>query len=30
MAYRIDLVELEAAVGEENLSVTEELLRDTP
>ncbi|HEX2523697.1 MAG TPA: TolC family protein, partial [Terriglobia bacterium] len=29
MAYRIGLVELEAAVGEENLSVTEELLRDT-
>jgi cobalt-zinc-cadmium efflux system outer membrane protein len=29
MAYRIGLVELEANVGEENLSVTQELLRDT-
>jgi cobalt-zinc-cadmium efflux system outer membrane protein len=29
MAYRIGLVELEATVGEENLSLTEELLRDT-
>ena len=29
MAYRIGLVELEATVGEENLSVTQELLRDT-
>ena len=29
MAYRIGLMELEATVGEENLSVTQELLRDT-
>jgi hypothetical protein len=29
IAYRIGLVELEANVGDENLSVTQELLRDT-
>jgi outer membrane protein TolC len=29
MAYRIGLVELEASVGEENLSISQELLRDT-
>lgn len=30
MAYQVSQVELEAAVGQENLSVSQELLRDTP
>jgi hypothetical protein len=30
MAYQAGLVELEAAVGQENLVVSQELLRDIP